>query len=72
MKFKLFPELTDILLCERYETSGGYWHKHKLERAVDSLKIHPTSYQIPQAYPQETKSSNISSVIVITALQRDK
>ena len=47
MKFKLFPELTDILLCERYETSGGYWHKHKLERAVDSLKIHPTSYQIP-------------------------
>ena len=71
MKFKLFPELTDILLCERYETSGGYWHKHKLERAVDSLKIHPTSYQIPP-YPQETKSSNISSVIVITALQRDK
>ena len=32
MKFKPFPELTDILLREQYETSGGYWHKLKLER----------------------------------------
>ena len=32
MKFKPFPELTDILLCEQYETSGGYWHKLKHER----------------------------------------
>ena len=32
MEFKTFPELTDILLREQCETSGGYWHKHKLER----------------------------------------
>ena len=34
MKFKPFPELTDILLREQCETSGGYWYEHKLEGAV--------------------------------------
>ena len=31
MKLKPFPELTDILLREQRETSGGQWRKHKLE-----------------------------------------
>ena len=39
MKFKPFPELTDILSCEQCETSGEYWHKHKLEGAVYSLNL---------------------------------
>ena len=34
MKFKPFPELTDILLSEQCETSGGYWGNYKLEEAV--------------------------------------
>ena len=33
-KDKPFPELTDILLRERCETLGGYWHKHELEGAM--------------------------------------
>ena len=49
IKFKPFPELADILLREQCETSGGYWHKHKLEGAVYSQKINPTSYQFPPA-----------------------
>ena len=32
MRFKPFPELTDILLREHCKTSNGYWHKHKLEK----------------------------------------
>ena len=34
MKSKPFPELTDILLREQCENSGGYWYEHKLEGAV--------------------------------------
>ena len=33
-KFAPFPELTDILLRKRCETSGRYWHKHELEGAM--------------------------------------
>ena len=32
MKFKPFPELTDILLREQCETSGGYRYKHMQAR----------------------------------------
>ena len=32
MKFKLFPELTDILLREQCETFGGYRHKRMQAR----------------------------------------
>ena len=39
MKSNLFPELTDILLREQRETSGGYWHKHKLEGVVYSPNL---------------------------------
>ena len=39
IKVKPFPELTDILLPERCESSGGYWHKHKLEGAVYSPNL---------------------------------
>ena len=39
IKFKPFPELTDILLREQCKTSGGYWHKHKLEAAVHSPNL---------------------------------
>ena len=70
MELKTFPELTDILLREQCETSGGYWHKHKLEGAVYSPKSIPRAINPPR--PQETKSSNSSNVVVITALQRDK
>ena len=31
MKLKPFPKLTDILLREQRETSGGQWRKHKLK-----------------------------------------
>ena len=55
-------------------TFGGYWHKHKLEGAVYSPNLGsenpPHEPSIPP-YPQETKSSNSSIVIVIKALQRD-
>ena len=47
MKFKPFPELTDILLRERWETSGGYWHKggkalndKQTGRNISKLKNH--------------------------------
>ena len=39
IKFKPFPELADILLREQCETSGGCWHKHKLEAAVHSPNL---------------------------------
>ena len=39
IKFKPFPELTDILLREQCKTSGGCWHKHKLEAAVHSPNL---------------------------------
>ena len=39
MKSKPFPELTDILLREQCETSGGYWYEHKLEGAVYSPNL---------------------------------
>ena len=50
IKFKPFPELTDVLSPEQCETSGGYWHKHKLEGVVHAFsqpgfpKIHITSH----------------------------
>ena len=75
MNFKPFPGLTDILLSEQRETSGGYWHKHKFEGVVYSPNL-GFRKSIPQAinsppYHQETKSSNSSNVIMITAWQRD-
>ena len=42
--------LTDTLLREQYETSSGYWHKHKLEGALYSpnlgfqISIHEASF----------------------------
>ena len=39
MKFKPFPEVTDILFREQRRTSGRYWHKHKLEGAVYSPNL---------------------------------
>ena len=74
MNFKPFPGLTDILLSEQCETSCGYWHKHKFEGVVYSPNL-GFRKSIPRAiippYHQETKSSNSSNVIMITALQRD-
>ena len=43
-----FPELTDILLREQSETSGGYWYKHKLEGAMYSSYLSFRKY-IPRA-----------------------
>ena len=37
--FTFFPELTDILLHKQSKTSGGYWHKHKVEWAVYSPNL---------------------------------
>ena len=37
IKFKPFPELTNILLREQCKTSGGCWNKHKLRATVYSL-----------------------------------
>ena len=64
MKSKPFPELTDILLREQCETSGGYWYEHKLEGAVYSpnlgfRKSIPRAINAPR--PQKTKSSNSSN-----------
>ena len=64
MKSKPFPELTDILLCEQCETSGGYWYEHKLEGAVYSpnlgfRKSIPRAINAPPA--SRTKSSNSSN-----------
>ena len=39
MRSKPFPELTDILLREQCETSGGYWYEHKPEGAVYSPNL---------------------------------
>ena len=39
LKVKPFPELSGILLPEQCETSGGYWHKHKLEGALCSANL---------------------------------
>ena len=45
--------MTDILLREQSETSGGYWHQHKLEGAVYSPNLGsakpPHSHQFPPA-----------------------
>ena len=64
MKYKPFPELTDILLREQCETSGGYWYEHKLEGAVYSPNL-GFRKSIPRAInalrPQKTKSSNSSN-----------
>ena len=75
MKFKPFPELTDILLREQCATSDGYWHKNKLKGAVYSPNLgfrKSISRAINSPYPQETKSSNINNFIGITAPQRYK
>ena len=74
MKFKPFSKLP-ILLGKQCETSGGYWHKHELERAVYSpnlgfRKSIPPAINSPLLWI--TKSSNSSNVIAITALQQDK
>ena len=39
IKVKSFPEVTDILLPEQCKTSGGYWHKLKLEGALYSSNL---------------------------------
>ena len=57
IKFKPFPELTDILLCEQCETSSGYWHKHQLEGAVYSPKPRFPKY-IPRAINSPLPSRN--------------
>ena len=62
MIFKPFPELTDILLRELCETSSRYY----------SISENPSHEPSISPCPQETKSSNSSHVIVITAQQRDK
>ena len=56
MKFEPFPELTDILLREQCETSGGYWPIHKLEGAVP----HNLSFRksIPRAIHPPLPSRN--------------
>ena len=75
IKVKPFPELTDILLPERYESSGGYWHKHKLEGAVYSPNL-GFQKSIPRAInsplPSKKKIRNKSNFIEIIALQQDK
>ena len=75
IKVKPFPELTDILLPERCESSGGYWHKHKLEGAVYSPNL-GFQKSIPRAInsplPSKKKILNSSNFIEIIALQQDK
>ena len=73
MRFKPFPELTDVLLNSAKPLADT--DKHYLEGAVYSPKLgfrrsFPQAIKSPR--PQETKSSHSSNVIVITALQRDK
>ena len=57
IKFKPFPELTDILLREQCETSGGYWHNHKLEMAVYSSNL-GFRKSIPRAFNSALPSRN--------------
>ena len=57
IKFKPFPELTDILLREQCETSSGYWHKHQLEGAVFFLNLGFRKY-IPRAINSPLPSRN--------------
>ena len=57
IKFKPFPELTDILLRDQCETSGGYWHKQKLEGAVYSPNLSFRKY-IPRAINSPLPSRN--------------
>ena len=57
MKFKPFPELIHILLREQCETSGGYWHNHKLETAVYSPNL-GFRKSIPQAINSALPSRN--------------
>ena len=58
MKFEPFPELTNILLREKCETSGGYWHKHKLEEAVYSPNL-SLRKSIPRAINSPLPSRNL-------------
>ena len=63
MEFKTFPELTDILLREQCETSGGYWHKHKLERGR-VFSENPSHEQ--SILPDWLTGSTIASVFAIS------
>ena len=50
MKFKPFPELTNLMLREQCEISGWYWLKCKLKGAVYSPNLvfrKSTSHQFP-------------------------
>ena len=75
LKWSSSPFLTDILSCEQRKTSGGYWHKHKLQGAVyySNLDFRKSILRaINSPCPQQIKNSNNNKVIAITALQRDK
>ena len=58
MKFKSFPKLANILLREKCESSGVYWHKHKLEGAVYSPNL-SFRKSIPRAINSPPPSRNL-------------
>ena len=62
-KVKPFPELSGILLPEQCETSGGYWHKHKLEGALCSANL-GFRKSIPRAinYPMPSKKLKVAKI----------
>ena len=56
MKVNTFPELTGILFPEQCETSGGYCHMYKLEKAMlFPTQVSENPPREPSIPPQETK-----------------